>query len=195
MIDITKLNCKELATALEGMRLHVGKRQAIILEAQGYTAKENSYGVYQPLLEMMPGLVYIARHRNAFLTLLSCNDKNVPGGCVLLRSIEAESQVHKGPGAVSKFFGFDEHASYGEFHIHSDEACEIRSPHIEPTPSKIVNAKRIVTSAAITDKVLARYMQQIVAAYRKMPTGSFEEYVNNLVATCGNESALKRALR
>jgi hypothetical protein len=195
MININKLNSKELASALEGMRLHVGKREAIILEAQGYTAKDNSYGVYQPLLEMMPGLIYIARHRNAFLTLISCKDKGVPGGCVLLRSIEAGSQVYSGPGAVSKFLDFDEHATYGEFHIHSDEACEIRMPRIEPTPSKIVNAKRIVTSAAITDKVLARYMPQIVKNYRETPTGSFEEYVNNLVATCGNEAALKRAVR
>lgn len=92
-----------------GKKIKVGAKEAEVLEAQGFSRRENDTPLYTPILSMQPGQVYCPRYRGAILFLVACRD----GGCALIKKISINGTVHKGPGKVSEALGLTEHGQSG----------------------------------------------------------------------------------
>ncbi|TAK04761.1 hypothetical protein EPO33_02065 [Patescibacteria group bacterium] len=192
-VTLLDMNHKELARQLMGAQLIVGGVAATILEAQGYSRKENSDPLYRPLLALPPGSVYCPRRRNAILTLIACRDGGEPGGCILLRTIEVDGAVVQGPGRVSEALGITTHAQQGTLVPHGDDVIELQLGAGTKAPSVPMPPPG---GRGIGDETVKRLMPLIVKAYMKSGKGvSFQAYLNKTLAECPTERDLRRRLR
>ncbi len=101
MDEFWKKSPKKVAQDLSGKVVKHGKIRAVIKKAQGFSRKENQAGIYEPLLEMEPGGIYLPWNR-AILFLIATHDRGAPGGCVLIREIEIKGVLYKGPQKVAE---------------------------------------------------------------------------------------------
>jgi 3-methyladenine DNA glycosylase Mpg len=186
-------NFKECAKALLGKRLHVGNQSAWIIDAQGYSRKENSTGIYEPMLHMVPGTVFIPRYRGGFLLLITCHDDGAPGGCVLLRAVSNGSKI-AGPGRVVDHFGLKTHGLTGEMVEHDAENIEARFKALETTPRSSIT-QVLSAPKGIGTATLQKLMPLIAKSFCKKESGGFGEFVNELLADCTSEEELKRRIK
>ncbi len=187
------LNHRELARELMGMRLIVGASTVTILEAEGYSKKQNADPLYRPLLEMPAGSVYCPRRRNAILTLVACHDGGAPGGCILLRAVEIDGAVVQGPGRVSDTLGIVTHAQQGTVVVHTEDMIELRLGDCKNAPPIKIPPPG---GRGVGDETVKRLMPLIVKAFLKAGKGKpFQQFLNSMLAACPTERDLRRRMR
>ena len=193
-MSIFELPYKPLAKELVGKTMVVGQHRVTIMDAQGYPRSENDTGVYKPVVDMQPGEVFVPRHRNAFLFLIACKDGENTGGCVLVREIELDGHLYKGPGTVTQALGIQTHAATGK--LHEREIGELSlsmdgvAPPADPPRDKAAKARKM------SEALLSKHMPNIVKAWKKSSQGTtFLDFTNKLVAECPDEAALRKRLR
>lgn len=190
---LLEMDHKEFARELMGMRLIVGGTTVTILEAEGYTRKQNADPLYRPLLEMPAGSVYCPRRRNAILTLIACHDGGSPGGCALLRAVEIDGAVVQGPGRVSETLGIVTHAQQGTIVVHTEGMIELRLGNGKNAPPIKIPPPG---GRGIGDETVKRLMPLIVKAYLKAGKGKpFQDFLNVQLSVCPTERDLRRRLR
>jgi len=172
----------------------VGQRRVTIMDAQGYPKAENDTGVYKPVVDMAPGEVFVPRHRNAFLFLVACKDGEERGGCVLVREIEIDGKLYKGPGMVTQALGIQTHGATGKLHERDIGELSLSmdgiAPPADPPRDKAAKARKM------SDALLKKHMPNIVKAWKKTGQGTpFLDLLNKLAAECADEVALRKALK
>lgn len=107
-------SCKQLARSIKGSILVLGSIKAEIVEAEGYSRRENESDPYAPVLNMQPGEFFCPRHRAALLLLIACPDNGKQGGCVLIRKVKIDERVVSGPGRVCQALGIGDPMTKGK---------------------------------------------------------------------------------
>ena len=185
-----------LAKDIQGRVLHLGNNWYTIVEAQGFSRKQNDAGLYRPLLEMAPGTVYFARHRNALLFLIACKDGQGTGGCVLIREIlDQESAVHSGPGAVSAALGVEDHGATGTITERADGDLVLTVLHSEPKKNGRKPKADSDKKPGISPRALGRLMPAITRHFMAHGQGKkFQEHLQELLGQHHDEGSLLRAV-
>ncbi|GEM_PF-3061740 len=93
------------AALIKGRRIKTTSSEIEIVEAVGYSRKDNSSPLYESILDVPAGTVYCPRYRGGILVLIACHDTGRPGGCVLLRKAKANGRIISGPGHVAEALG------------------------------------------------------------------------------------------
>ena len=189
---------KRVAVDLLGRVMQVGELFATILEARGYAREENS-GLYGPVLTLSSGSVYCPRRHNTLLVLIATHDQGAPGGCVLIREVEIDGVLYKGPGKVSASLGIDRHGVSGSTAWLDEEAFRIEmSAELHPSvkPSGRKRAKVAPDANSIGRETLRRFMVQIVRKYARDSQGiPFHDFLNSILQTCKSPNDLRKFLR
>lgn len=186
-----------VATQLLGKTVIAGTISADILSAQGYGRKENESGLYKPILTMQPGQLYCPRQRNSILVLISTFDRGRPGGCILLRAIEKDSQICEGPGRVSECLGIVHPRTTGSADWVDDDTLWLKlDTGLYPLAQKPKAKKGKRESAGgVTDAELKRLMPQIAARYMETkPPARFQDYLNELLLKCKSATELRKQI-
>jgi len=191
-------NPKKVAVDLLGRVMQVGQLFATILDAEGYTREQNT-GLYTPVVSMEPGSVYCPRRHNTVLLLLATYDQGERGGCVLVREVEIDGILYKGPGKVTACLGIDQHGMVGNTTWIDEEVFRVvmtaeLHPSVKPKSGR--RTKIAADTNSIGKATLRRFMVQIVRAYvRKNPGVSFHEFLNKILETCKSLNDLRKFLR
>lgn len=200
-MSLFEFSHKELAKALLGRTIVVESRNVVILEAKGFSRKENDAGIYKPIVFLQPGQVYCPRSRNAILLLIACKDGMDIGGCVLVRAIEVDGAVVEGPGRVSDALGITDAKAQGLVRELPDGTLTLEMPLLEPPkvrPGVAASGKKRAGNG-LGEETLRRHMPAIAKAYLKAkradPALTFEGMLNALLAECKDEASLRKRLR
>ncbi len=194
--EIWKKGPKTVAREILGWRLVFGSIDATILEVEGYSRKQNSSGIYTPLLNMAPGQVYCPRRRNSILCLIVTNDGDLSGGCVLIRSIEVNGVIYHGPGKVTSALGITDARALGHAELTDDEGVILHIGSLLKTESRQRTPPEWAPAGnRIGKKALTRLMPRIIAKYMKdRPGVKFGEFLNRLLETSQNEADFRRKI-
>lgn len=186
---------KDVAVALKGQAIDVGNLEAVILDTKGYTKEENSKGDYRDMLEMPPGQIYCPLSNSHVILLITALDKGEQGGCVLVKAIELDGKIIKGPALVARALGITQRGTRGSVTILGDRM--VFGLNAVAIPQKVKSTPAPDDAGGGIDKATRKkYMPKISAKYMKdNPGTSFFEWVNEFVADCANEAALVKKLR
>ncbi|MDP3735104.1 MAG: DNA-3-methyladenine glycosylase [bacterium] len=202
-VSIFAHNTGEVAKNLIGMTMVVGKLDAVILEAKGYSRSDNEKdGLYRPLLDMNPGEVFIPpRRRGVSLILIATHDRGRPGGCVLIRAGEINGAVFDGPGKLSRALGINMPAEGTTEWLDEDRfRLVLRGVTLVPELKPARHKKRELSEAngnGIGKETIRKHIQQIARRYLKeRPAGvDFADYINALSAQCMSAKEFASMLR
>jgi len=189
---------KKVAVDLLGRVMQVGQLFSTILDAEGYAREQNS-GLYAPVVSMEPGSVYCPRRHNTMLFLLVTHDRGERGGCVLVREVEIDGILYKGPGKVTASLGIDQHGMVGNTTWINEEMFRVvmnaeLHPSVKPKSGR--RAKIAADTNNIGKATLQRFMVQIVRTYvRRNPGVSFHEFLNTILETYTSPDDLRKFLR